>query len=129
MVKKIIINGREYPDLVNIPEALKGFLKDNNANGVPDRVEELVEKARTTGQAQKSTNISIKTSWGGQGNLPQEMTAQVSGMVAQPPTIKINERRTSTANNGSGSQETVLRLFLLLGVVAVVGAVWMLLGN
>ena len=43
-MKKIIINGREYNGIDEVPELMRHFLKDENKNGMPDIAEKAIQE-------------------------------------------------------------------------------------
>jgi len=54
-MKRIIINGKEYKDLKDLPEMFQSLLKDENKDGTPDIAEEAIKKGKTA-----STSSSVQ---------------------------------------------------------------------
>jgi hypothetical protein len=56
-MKKIIVNGKEYNSLSDLPGLLQNIIKDSNKNGIPDIAEKNMQNVTKEGTIQKAKII------------------------------------------------------------------------
>ena len=47
-MKRIIVNGKEYNNMSDLPGMLQTILKDENKDGVPDIAEQAIKNAKSS---------------------------------------------------------------------------------
>lgn len=147
-MKKIIVNGKEYSSLGEVSTDLQDLLKDDNKNGLPDFVENMMNVAKDShgnhvatatqfivkGKSYKSINEmppevrqEVEEKLKKMGAQPNAMMAGIqpsAGTPSSPDSIQAGTNpRTGMNYQGSipGVKKDYRNALLILGILAILG--------